>query len=772
MNSPWFAHSFFLIISTFTKLLKFSKRRLSLIGIVILAIFSISTAQAQANLTASQGDNDAYIDVSYTLAKNTCLTNGGTPFFDGVFIQLLANGQEVFSEIVTDVSGIGANYDNTFRHEVGPNRTFNYTVNVFQRGPGAQLCTASAQGTTTAFQPPIILEVSNATESDSITIRWQNKSKLSENFQVFRDGDLIATLTGTTVIDEEITYRDGYEFNEANSLQNGETYNYCVGTFSSLTSNLQQVCQTGSTFDIGLTATDDNPTDAVIMNWNDLTAFADKIQILRDGVVIAMLSNDVTTYRDQSPVFGKKSAYGLIIERDNAVRVQVTDIGSVPKNGLLSGKVVTKENLYAVEGAKVKIEAMAGDSTVLDSVLTDFAGCFTFTDLYYDREAAFTITVTKADQTFEPNPQLDTLTSAMPTTENLVFFQENEYEATEDVINLVNFAAAPQELQDKVDLSWDYTRLASNITFFNLYRGSSLIARLNDAQGKVTTYTDLGGVPGTAYVYRLVAHRIDQQANSAADESLFANTVYPEVASANSIVPNVRPNLGNVLLNWGPSHTSDNYAGFRIYRNGDRIAELPAGTFSYLDEDGEPNATYNHNITAFRTVDGVDYESELAEFPTSVTFPALSIPLNLTLTQVVNAMKISWDIPTLLDVNYNYDGFYIYRRATGTTDFERIGSLGKGAAPLPGQTVETFFDYTGIPEQSYEYYVTAYHQTETNLYEAPTAVQTGMFPAVHPFQVVSAVPGVGQVRIEWNTYSTSYRNIDGIILYRNNDSLT
>lgn len=746
----------------------------------LFSLLCVHFINAQSTLTALQGGNDAYIDVTWQLDKNVCLTNNGTPYFDGVFVQLLADGQEVYTEVITDVSNIGTTYQNTYRHSVGPDQSNNYTLNVFVRGSGELRCSSNATGTTTAFQPPTIINISLAESPDSILITWQNNSKLSENFLVFRDGNLIANLEGTDVIGEQFTYRDGYDFNAENSIQNGVVYEYCIGTFSNLASNLQRVCDNGSTLDIGFTATDDNPTDVVELQWNDLSAFGDNIQMLRNGIIIRTISSDRTSYTDQSPINGLSSTYSLVLVRDNKTVVQVNDAGSVPRNGELSGKVVTEEELFPITGAQVAINATAGDSTVTATTLTDFAGCFTFAPIFYDRSAEFTITVTKSGQTFDENPQIITLNSANPVRNDLIFFQTNAY--TENgTVEVSNFTATPTENQDKVELTWDYTPTANETTLFNLYRGSSLVARLNDANGTITTYTDLTGAPATALNYRLVAYQIDDANNEVAAKSLFTSAVFPVVAPANNLTATAQTAAGTVLLNWGSAHTSNNYAGFRLYRNNpggtltdaERIAELPAGTFTYTDRTGEPGVDFIYTITAFREVDGVDFESVATpETPATTTYPALAAPANFNLQAVTNGINIRWDVPAGLTKTYNFGGFYIYQKAATATEFTRIGEVGRGALPAPGQTITTFIDYTGVPGTNYEYKVTSYLQTPNALYEAESATEAITFPDIATVTNFTATPATGQIDLSWDNYATGFRNIDGLVIYRNGDSLT
>ena len=105
-------------------------------------------------------------------------------------------------------------------------------------------------------------------------------------------------------------------------------------------------------------------------------------------------------YLGGNPIYGQNSIYGISLELNDVVLVSDFDNGSVPRNGLISGKVTTLENLFPVANVRLRLEGMAGDTMVLDSVLTDFAGCYTFPDLFYDELTNFTLTAIADGQTF------------------------------------------------------------------------------------------------------------------------------------------------------------------------------------------------------------------------------------------------------------------------------------------------------------------------------------------------------------------------------------
>ena len=317
------------------------------------------------DFSASVNDNDAYIDLNWNLTKSGCLGAGNYPL--GVVLEILdgssimVSGCEIpgviYCETFGNVAQLNEKISGTYRHETGPNQTKNYILRIRERDNGTTLCTRNIPGSTLPFQPPTLMVASDATHPDSVKITWLNHSKLADRFKIYRDGVNLSGDLGIEGTDVEMTaaFNDVYIKDGANSLVNGTTYNYCIEVFSTVhNQGYAQVCDMGSTYDIGFSATNDNPINSVVMAWNDVSAFCDKINIQRDGITIASLPNTATSYMDQSPVFGKINVYSVkLLSGVNEV-IEVEDMGSVPRNGAISGRVITQEGFYPVQ--KVIIE--------------------------------------------------------------------------------------------------------------------------------------------------------------------------------------------------------------------------------------------------------------------------------------------------------------------------------------------------------------------------------------------------------------------------------
>ncbi|MEE9373378.1 MAG: pre-peptidase C-terminal domain-containing protein, partial [Saprospiraceae bacterium] len=780
--------------------------------------------------SATVNDNDAYIDLNWNLSKSGCLGAGNYPL--GVVLEILDGSSVmvpgceipgvIYCEVFGNVTQLNELISGTYRHLTGPNLTKNYTLRIRERDNGTTLCTRNVQGQTMPFQPPTLVTASDATDPDSVIITWLNHSKLADRFKIYRDGTNFSGDLGIEGTDVGMTafFNDVYVKDGANSLVNGTAYNYCVEVYSTIHNQAYaHVCDMGSTFDIGFSATDDNPVTSVDMVWNDISAYCDKITIQRDGITIVSLPNTATSYMDQSPIYGKTSTYSIKLFNGLTESIEVEDPGSVPRNGAMSGRVVTQEGFYPVNNVKIELfkdSTVAGftelitvfDTTYRDTiiegvkiqiaevdtlseetttagftqevlvmeVLTDFNGTFSFPNLFYDLETEFSLKASKTGKSFDEATLMVTLNSAMPTNTNITFLENSGFTTSSASLNLNVFTVSPDITTDKTTLDWNYMQSVGQVTFFNIYRGSNLIAALNDNGGAINQLIDLDGIPNIEYIYTLEAFRIEENTNQVITVTLIQTETFPAVTTVKSLDVQPDVNLGKVSLNWStPAYSSANIIGFRIFRNGSQIAQLPLGINTFEDFYGEPGTQTSYQILAYRTVhnlnnEPVDYESDLfPEIPVPVTFPALTPPQNVIATPKPNEdlMEISWDVPAVLIGNYNYKGFNIYRKEDGAADFILIANKLKNFAPA-GQTV-IIKDLTGKPDTSYTYRVSAILETPDTSYEQAATSASTAYPSVKMPPNLTANPDFGQVEINWTPHTSTNHN--GFEVFRDGSSV-
>jgi hypothetical protein len=751
-------------------------RRLTLLVSALLCLFYFSASAQPLSTNAVQ--NDAYIDVSWSLAQ-ACFQNAGNnnlAYPNGVYLNLFADGVSIYIETIENT--MPAAVTNTFRHFVGPDKTVNYSLMLYVIGPGNEITTVNcsslaATGGTIGFQAPEEVTATDATRVDGVMISWKNKSLLSSSFQIIRKQGmqevLVASITGSTRIDSVFTYLDAFTLNNAQSLVNGVQYEYCIRTFSNLTNTTFSeqnfmVCDMGSTFDVGLEATDFTLANRVDLSWNDVSGFADRLVIKRNGDVIATLDDEtLTAYSDTDPTYGQNSLYAIeLVNAQGSILVQDTTRGGVNAIGAISGYVRTKEGI-GVQGVKVRYEVQLAGSMIRDSVFTDFTGFYAFTDVFYSRQGNFSVSASRGSASIAPSKITFTLNNQTPTKSGADFRFNTNLAASTNVIAIQQFEGT-QDI-DKLNFTWDYTSTADT-THFQLYREGRLIAITDDGAGPPAGMSDISGKPGYYYAYELRAYSIrnDSFAVASARDTL----VFPLVAQPFDfqVQANFDNNSKGVLtLTW--DHASTNFSGFKIYRGTRLIATLGPAARRFSDYTGEPGASYQYMITAFRliedelTEDGLlgieSFESAALTSP-AIQFPAFFEPLSVTATALAadNAVRISWNIPAGIDNLDYYSGFKIMR------DGREVGQIMKGDTP-------EFLDLLGQPGASYNYMVLTFVNLPDTVYFSsgvaanPAALA---FPAIATPAIASLVPATGRLQVNIDAaYNAANQNYDGFILF-------
>ena len=654
----------------------------------------------------------------------------------------------------------------TFRHFVGPNQNKSYKLEVFQIGTGAAIgaCTnLLTTGSTIAFQQPIN-GIASIDSLNKIRLSWQNKSKLSESFKIFRNGALRTVIAGSGVIDSVFVWEDVYSPTDTNSIVNATPYDYCIETYFN-TLNMAftpQLCMTGNTFNLNFVASDNTPTNQVNMTWTSVAAYGYTIQIKRDGELLATLPATATSYSDVFPIYGKTAKYEIVLFNSNASQIMVADVdnGSVPARGLISGRVVTLENSYAVKNVRIKLNSKV-DTTVHLTTYTNYQGDFSFNNLYYDRVGEFELVADYGNHHIINHIQTLTLSDSKFEETEVLFQDSTGFTINSTPLAVTNFGGTPMPTQDKVNFAWDYTVSAGDTVLYDIYREAKKIATLTSLTNALN-YVDLSGEPNVNYKYKLNAYKFQNGMITAVE--LADTIVFPAVTmtTAFAVVPN--NSLGVVNMSW--AHTSTNYNGFRLYRNGTKIADIAPGTFAYQDKDAPPASNVTYVLKAKRFVNNITFES-FGQTVSNVAIPTLPALASITATASAprNSVIVSWTIPATLPANYNYDGFRIYRRVSGGADVY-IGQLPKAINP-------PFEDKTGIPSISYTYTVKTYLRLPDNsIAESAGMSAVRIYPVVSAASALTATTNLaGEVQLAWTAPANTIKNIDGQVVLRGPDTL-
>lgn len=783
-----------------------------LFSILIALLFSANLVIGQESITFMATDgttttpsNDASITLNWTIPVKCLLDDNNTPsnssddfpYENGVYLVIEADGvsiyeEEIFQEVATEVQGSEI-------HKVGPDAEIDYTIYLYEIGPANDLCAGpkSAVGKTAGFQ-----EITNLTATtgavENIILNWKNNSKLTTRYILYRkdlsDPNAESIVVANIDKEDEPSFIDEYRFNDSTSIQNGVEYEYCIEIFSEITNQTHgRTCKNGETYDLDLQATYDIDKNEVNLTWEPIFAgFWDNFRLLRDGEVLETPQPDQTTYTDVQPTPGKRNIYSLETIKDNAALTQDTTGIDIPLNGEICGKVVTQLGLYPVENVPVTLSIIVGSDPVeVVSTTTNFDGTYCFQDVFYDRLSGFEISVDREGFTYENSPLDAVLLVEQAEAKDKILYQEQGFEVVPDVtVDVTSFTGRNNDpdnttpIEDKVILDWEYTKVPNEVTFFNLYRGGTLIAALNDNdlaastsnETKMFTYTDTAGRPAEDFRYRLVAFRItadNQVIRTVLDETVGFPVVTPPTNLAIDIDANAIVNL-----TWN-MHSSDNFAGFHLYRNGELLTTLANDIETYTDLYVEPGKEVHYSLRAYRiaALDDREEEFESVELTVSGDVPVLPAAVNPMTDLGADIITISWEVPEVLvsDGAYNYTGFAVYRTADGSDQKELVDIKYKDFVPdattwLTDKTV-SLVDYQGQPSINYTYEICTFLLTPDTTYHANAINIGATFPAVTSVAERAPNINIGDNFVELFWEKPNSQNIDGITIFKDGEEI-
>ena len=723
-------------------------------------------AQSGITFTASQAISDAYIDLEWEMLTSYMdLPDNGI-----LYIQVLdqATGEEIYTQesYVHHVRENGK-LEGSFRHYVGHEAQIAYELNVLLEGDGRPVTTTLASnGTTDTYRQPTV-SVSQGSFPDRVEISIENRSDLIGEYRIFRlldeDTALVASLNMT-----ETAYQDTYSFISGNSLVNGQAYTYRIEPYSNLFERFYTITEhPGSTYAIGVQATDNAFADKVDITWNDVSAFADEIKITRNGEHFVKLPATSTAFTDIRPVFGQVHQYGVILVKNGNNTVAAYDEGGINPNGVISGRITSVEGHYATAGATVTAITEVNGETLTETAVSDATGFYELTGLHYGESANYTLTASLEGHTFPDSPRELVLNRENPTFSNMDFQDEYHYENGNDPsFTFSNLTVTPELKKDYIQLGWTYA--PEGPVKFKIFRketggtDSTLIGLLTDNGSTLTSYKDLGGLPETDYTYTVQAYT--QQGNTISEHSLSGSARYPALAPVGDYtflgIPmswlDIAPPSTDAFLRLGwRAHTSENFTGFKVYRDGALIATLSSSALAYYDKKGRPGTEHTYTITAYALKEGQEYESAHRTFPMEV-YPLLHPVTDVAANLLPDKVQLTW-IPTTKTLFRNFDGANIYRNGT------LIGTVHKGVEAK-------FDDLTGIPGTNYTYDFRNFKYNENTDDESEPVSITVLYPNVTmPTNLVASDDAhTGYIALQWQHTS---ENHDGFVILRDTDTV-
>lgn len=306
---------------------------------------------------------------------------------------------------------------------VGPSSNNTYIMDVTVKGKNKFVfdCAIGCEGTgtssksykTAALKPPTTLTATNG--EDFITLTWKKGTDLPnsyDDYYIYRDDpDVPENYLGAV---------SGYTFADKN-VGPGETHTYYVRTHTNYYGGHNSVLRsvTGSTRAREARATT-TEFDKVVISWDDISSFTDQVIIRRNGERIGSVdlqSTADTSFTDSDPTLipGYSYTYSVTWFDDNDKEFILSTQGNSLPDGRISGKVLTPTSRRPVEGVIVcatlenDIDGASAGYEVCDT--TDANGRYEIRQIYYYKEATFTLKASKGDHGFQPatfnNQRLD-----------------------------------------------------------------------------------------------------------------------------------------------------------------------------------------------------------------------------------------------------------------------------------------------------------------------------------------------------------------------------
>jgi len=752
--------------------------------------------------SASQLTSDAYVELAWTIDKALHL-----PQDTGVVVKVFGSPNDlVYEEEYFTAAQIPPILVGSYKDYIGPDASRNYIFRIFNRltneivyqGPA----TGAKVGSTTSFQMPEIISVSQGESPLQIELEWRNHSDLSDNFNLYRDGIQITSLfDGYTQDSLIVTYADVHDINQVNSLQSGSTVSYDIETFSTqLNQAYPSVSATGSTYDVDFTASDDLQATEITLDWNDISAFCQNIIVKREGIILKVLAGTSTTFVDDDPLKGYPVEYSITLLSDGEELMEIEDQGAVAADGAISGRVISEENGIPVENVKIVLAknllATSGqDSLVnIDSIFTDIQGRYTFGDLVYGLTQNFTVTASKAGSSFSDSPRIVTLSEVTRQLTDVDFIDETEL-LFDDAAALINDLNADEITgEDKVGVTWDYTYSNTDTLFFSLYRDGELLLYENDADGKIDSYLDVSGFPNTNYIYTL---QVAQKQTAEIDFQTLKDTIdYPAVnpisgfdyvlgdPSATADVQAVDP---QIFFSWN-ANAAQNISGYRIFEGTRLLGEVDKNITTYT-HTAIPGETAGYSIRTYRAIDETSIES--VAYPAGndslitanqLWLPSASLATSGDLSGP-RAIGIRGDAGagtynSLFYQNANYDGLLIERKESieGDSTYMPIASFTKDyiVNQIDNYGDVISWDADMVPNTDYDYRISTFITIDDALYKNGVVTsRTG--PAVEPPTNLMTTNNEGKVILNWLDHSQlfdadnkMFLNYDGIEVTREN----
>jgi titin len=285
-------------------------------------------------------------------------------------------------------------------------------------------------------------------------------------------------------------------------------------------------------------------------------------------------------------------------------------------------------------------------------------------------------------------------------------------------------------------LTW--TDNSDDETGFNIHHNGQIVG---NTTADTTTYALSNLTPATTYIFSVKA--FNSAGESGATSVVFTTAQPTTVPTAPSNLQANNITTTSATLTW--TDNSNDETSFKLYKEGQRVANIPANRTSYALSNLTPSTTYTYNLVAYNHAG--ESNATTTTFTTQTTATVPSTPTNLQANNITTTSAIlTWS-----DNSNNEDGFNIYK--DGLTNL---------IATVPANTTDYALSNLS-PATTYTYSIRAFNSAgESNV---TATLFTTLTPTTKPNAPTNAQANNVTTTSVTLTWSDNANNEDGFKIY-------
>lgn len=597
--------------------------------------------------------------------------------------------------------------------------------------------------------PPGDVSATDGQFNDRVTVSWSDRSDVEEGYNLYRDDELLASVSAGVTGFTDLTPDDQVE------------YEYCVAAYGGGAESVR-ACDSGMAGGLpaptDVAATYGSFDDRVVVSWTDVSDTEDGFEVYRDGELLTTVGEDGEEYNDLAALQGMEydysvrafskadpldPAYSALVAASGpgmrAIILDPTELTATqdefedkvdlkwknPSTTVMLFRVYRDDEIvqvldftatkttdrgipsdteieYCVAGVTVvatvdpralqgQIAMVLGDMNIQDAIAESAGGTTSSVD---DRMVA--VSEVLAGAVAGKASVADALVESDPVCAT----------GSRSMLAPTDVAATDNEYESHVQVDWeDNSQVESGYYVFRSEDGGTPVL-LDSLSANRTTYGDYTGTPGVRFEYTVQA--VDADGVSMTDSDYGLRTLEP----ATRFTATLAESETEVRLRWSDNSAAE--LGYRIYR---RPVD---GTFVAIGETGKnepafrdvPPTTMRGDSLQYRVVAFDDYGESLGPMDWGSTF--IEAPANVNASDSYSQAPV---VVVWVDRSNVEEGYRITRRRVGSAavDFD---------LPLPANAT-LYSDDTVLNSAEYVYCVQAMLGSFPNQIPSDAVCDTG-----------------------------------------------